>query len=88
VADGPDANAKPDDLVDDIEQVRERLASTIDQLVYRVKPATIASRGVASVKAKFVNPDGSPRFETILPVAGGVVAFVGLVVVIRKLVND
>ena len=38
-----------------MEATRERLAATIDQLVYRASPKTIARREVASVKGFFVD---------------------------------
>jgi Protein of unknown function (DUF3618) len=66
----------------DIEETRDRLASTIDELVHRASPKTIVSREVASVRAYFVAPDGTPRTDNILKVTGVavgvVVAFVGL----------
>jgi hypothetical protein len=71
----------------EIEQTRERLGATIDQLVYRASPKTIARREVASVKAYFVDPEGSPRTENILKVAGGVAGFVALFVIARKIVK-
>ncbi|MGH1565478.1 DUF3618 domain-containing protein [Mumia sp. DW29H23] len=78
----------PDQLVTQIDEVRNRLASNVDQLVYRANPKTVARRGLADVKAKFVTPSGEPRMETILPVVGGVAAVIGLVVLIRKIVSD
>ncbi len=74
----------PDSLETEIEQTRERLASTIDQLVYRASPKTIARREVAGVKATFVDAQGHPRTDNILKAAGAVVGFVALVVVLRK----
>jgi hypothetical protein len=69
----------------EIEETRERLASTIDQLLYRSNPKTIARREVASLKAHFVDVQtGQPRTDNILKVAGGVVGVVALFVVIRK----
>ncbi|QIG45728.1 DUF3618 domain-containing protein [Nocardioides anomalus] len=68
-----------------MEETRERLASTIDQLVYRANPKTIVGREVASLKAYFVDPaTGQPRSENILKVAGVLVGTVALFVVIRK----
>jgi hypothetical protein len=75
----------PDEIADDIEVTRERLARTIDTLVYRAKPKTIASRQLASVKASFRDDDGSLNTVMLAKVAGGVVAFVALIVVIRKI---
>jgi hypothetical protein len=74
----------PDSLETEIEQTRERLASTIDQLVYRASPKTIARREIAGVKAMFVDAQGNPRTDNILKAAGAVVGFVAVVVVLRK----
>ena len=49
----------PETITADIEQQRDRLAETIDQLVYRVQPKTIVSRQVASIKAWFHDDDGT-----------------------------
>jgi len=73
-------------LENDIEETRERLATTIDQLLYRSSPKTIARREVASVKAFFVDEKtGAPRTDNILKVVGGVAGFVTVIVVVRKL---
>ena len=73
----------------EIEETRERLAGTIDELLYRSHPKTIVSREVASMKAHFVDPaTGQPRTDNILKVVGGVVGVVVLLGVIRKLVRD
>ncbi|WP_246000164.1 DUF3618 domain-containing protein [Nocardioides pocheonensis] len=71
----------------DIEVTRERLASTIDQLVYRTSPKTIARREVNQVKGYFVAADGSPRTDNIVKVVGGVVAVVVVFGLIRKIVK-
>jgi hypothetical protein len=67
----------------DIAQTRQELASTIDQLVYRASPKTIARREVNQVKAFFVDENG-PRTDNIFKVAAGVGGFVLIFVVIRK----
>ena len=69
----------------EIEETRERLAVTIDQLVYRANPKTIVSRQVASIRAHFVAADGSPRTENIIKVAGGVVGVIAVLAVIRTI---
>jgi hypothetical protein len=74
----------PEAIERDIEEVRDRLAHTIDELVHRTNPKTIVRREVNTVKGFFVGPDGNPRTENILKVAAGVVGFVGLLVVIRR----
>jgi hypothetical protein len=72
----------------EIEETRERLAGTIDQLIYRANPKTIARREVAAVKGFFVDDrSGRPRTDNILKVAGGVVGVVALFVVIRKVAS-
>lgn len=69
----------------DIEETRERLAHTIDQLIYRVHPKTIVSREVTSVKSYFVDyRTGAPRTDNILKVVGGVAGAVALFIVVRK----
>ena len=79
--------APTDDIVDEIEQIRERLAGTVDQLVDRTNPKNIARRSLADVKAKFVAPDGSVRLETVVPVVLGVVGTVAAVVVLRRVLG-
>ena len=69
----------------EIEETRQHLAETIDQLTHRAHPRTIVSREVTSVKAHFVDPlSGRPRTDNILKVVGGVVGVAVLFVVIRK----
>ena len=76
-------------LESEIEATRVRLASTIDQLIYRSSPKTIAKREVASFKAHFVDPaTGRPRTDNILKVVGGTVGVFVLLGVIRKIVRD
>ncbi len=67
-----------------MEQARERLASTIDELIYRTSPKTIVRREIATVRSYFVDPQGNPRTENILKVAGGVAGFFAVIVVIRR----
>lgn len=71
----------------DIELTRERLAGTIDQLLYRSSPKTIARREANQVKAFFVDESGAPRTENIVKVAGGVVAAVVVFRVLRRVVK-
>jgi hypothetical protein len=72
----------------EIEETRDRLAGTIDQLVFRANPKTIVTREVNSIKAYFVDPlTGSPRTDNILKVAGGVIGAIALFALIRKVVR-
>jgi hypothetical protein len=74
----------PSSIEDEMEATRERLADTIDQLVYRASPKTIARREFATLKAHFVDAQGNPRTENILKVAGAVAGDVVFVVVARR----
>ena len=75
-------------LEHEIEETRERLASTIDQLLYRAHPKTIVQREVSAVKAYFVDVQtGQPRTDNILKVAGGVVGVAALFVLVRKVAS-
>jgi hypothetical protein len=74
-----------DSLEREIAETRERLATTIDQLLYRSSPKTIVSREVALVKGHYVDPvTGEPRTDNILKTVGGVVGAVVLLVVLRR----
>jgi hypothetical protein len=75
----------PEAIEKELEVTRERLAGTIDQLLYRASPKTIVKREIATFRAHFVDAQGNPRTDNILKVAGGVVGFVTLVVVVRRL---
>ncbi|KQT89531.1 hypothetical protein ASG49_17515 [Marmoricola sp. Leaf446] len=72
----------------EIEQTRERLAATIDQLLHRASPKTIAKREVASVKGYFVDPAGNPRQDNILKVVGGVAVAVTFFYLVRHVAGD
>jgi hypothetical protein len=75
----------PSGLEREIEETRERLAGTIDELIYRANPRTIVGREVAQVKAFFVDPTtGEPRTENILKVAAGVIGTIVVFALIRK----
>ena len=72
-----------------MEATRERLADTIDQLVYRASPKTIARREITSIKGYFVDlRTGQPRTTNILKVVGGVVGVAVLFAVVRKVASD
>ncbi len=81
------AKADSDELVNEIEEIRDRLADTVDALIDRAHPSTIARRSLASVKGRFVEPDGSPKFSAIVPVVGGIAATVTAIVVLRRLLR-
>jgi hypothetical protein len=69
----------------EIEETRQRLASTIDQLAHRAHPRTIVGREVTTVKSHFVDlRTGEPRTDNILKAAGVVVGVVVLLAVVRR----
>ncbi|HET9858523.1 MAG TPA: DUF3618 domain-containing protein [Nocardioidaceae bacterium] len=84
-ADKPADTRAPDTIETEIEATRQRLAVTIDQLVYRASPKTIARREIESLKSHFVDPGGNPRTDNILKTVGVVVGFVAVIVTVRKL---
>ena len=72
----------------EIEETRERLASTIDQLAYRAHPKTIVGRQVTVVKSRFVDLDtGAPRTDNILKAAGAVIGAVVVFALVRKVAS-
>ena len=84
-ADKPADTRAPETIESEIEATRDRLAHTIDQLLYRSSPKTIAKREVSSVKAYFVDPvTGRPRTDHILKVAAGVGGVLVVMLVVRK----
>lgn len=73
-------------LESEIEEIRERLAGTIDELIYRGSPKTIAQRQVAAVKAVYVDPvSGEPKMGNIAKTVGGVVGTFVLMAMLRKI---
>ncbi|GAB7005562.1 hypothetical protein JCM18899A_30350 [Nocardioides sp. AN3] len=73
-------------LEHEIEVTRERLAGTIDQLIYRSSPKTIVRRQIEAIKATYVDPvTGEPNTPNILKTVGVVAGVVGLMVTLRRL---
>jgi hypothetical protein len=72
----------------EIEDTREHLATTIDQLLYRAHPKTIVSREVSSIKAHYVDSQtGQPRTDNILKTVGVVVGVIAVFAIVRKVVR-
>jgi len=72
-------------LESEIEETRERLAGTIDQLLHRAHPKTIVSRELTALRNHYVDPlTGEPRTDNILKTVGVVVGTVALFVVVRR----
>lgn len=81
------ANAKPDELVDEIDQIRDRLADTVDALIDRTNPKNVARRSFADLKAHFVDETGSPKLDVIVPLVGGTIAVIAGIVVVRRMLR-
>lgn len=79
-----DAERRPEAIEREMDQTRERLAQTIDELVHRTNPKVVARRELNTLKGKFVDPQGNPRTDNILKAAAGVAGFVAVLVVIRR----
>ena len=77
----------PGAIQSEMEVVRERLAGTIDLLLYRAHPKTIVKRAFDDVRARFVDDRGNPRTENIATTAAAVAGVIVVVVVIRRVVN-
>jgi len=71
-------------LVHEIEETRERLADTIDELLVRSNPKNIAAKQVDAVKSKFVD-SGKPNMKSIGAVVGGLLAVAAVIALLRKL---
>ena len=82
-----DADRSTTSLEREMEQTRERLAATIDELVTRANPKTTVNRRVTELKAVFVDANGDPRTDNVLKVVGGVFAFAGLLALIRRVTS-
>lgn len=67
----------PDTIQREIEQARDELANTLDELSVRADPKKLVESGKASVRARLDNP----KVRIALIAAGALVAFV----VVRKI---
>jgi hypothetical protein len=79
------ATRTPDQIATDIATTRNRLAGTIDALVYRTKPQTILQRQLASTKASFYDSRGQLKKDKIAIIAGAAVGVVAVIVAIRTI---
>lgn len=77
----------PDQISTEIAEVRNRLAGTIDQLVYRAKPKTIVQRQLESTKASFQNADGSLKTDMVVKVVGIALGAVATIIALRKIAS-
>lgn len=76
-----------DQLAAEVDEILDRIATNVDQLVDAVHPKSIARRTWASFRGRFVDAEGNLRTETVVPVVGGAVALVVGAIVIRRVVR-
>ena len=78
----------PAALEQQIQDRRDHLAATIDELTARAKPKEIARRGVADAQRRFRTlthgPDGQLRTERLAAVAGAVAVVGGVLIFLRR----
>lgn len=77
----------PEQIEADITATRARLASTVDELVDRAHPRNVAKRQVEQAKAQVFDERGELRTQKLAAVGGAVVAVLGVLLTIRKLVG-
>jgi hypothetical protein len=93
--DAPETASKPEKLSGSpaeleraIQQRRDHLAATIDELTARASPKDIARRTGAGIQQKLMtlthSPDGQVRTERVGAVAGAVAVLAGLLFVLRR----
>jgi hypothetical protein len=79
--------ASPAALEQAIQDRRDHLAATIDELTARAQPKEIARRGAAEAQRRFRTlthgPDGQLRTERVAAIAGAI-AIVGALVLLRR----
>lgn len=83
----------------DLAATRDRLASSIEQLIDQVHPQRVKERQIASAKAfaraeianarsQVFRPNGELRTARLAAVGGAVAGFVTFVLVVRKIVRS
>ena len=75
------------DIEKDIVESRARLAATVDELAFRMKPKNLAQRQLASTRRGLYgathNPDGGIKLEVVGPAVAVVAGLVAIAIVRR-----
>jgi hypothetical protein len=79
----PDTRS-PAEIEADIEQTRERLAGTLDELSERLSPRAVLRRANSAARGVFAAPDGSLRKDRAALAAGALLSAVGGAVALRR----
>jgi hypothetical protein len=73
----------PAEIEAEIEQTRDRLAGTLDELTERLSPRAALRRANATAREAFTGPDGGVRKDRAAMVGGVLLAAVGGVVALQ-----
>ena len=73
----------PEEIQEDIEQQREQLAQTVDQLGHKLDVKAQTKAKVAEVRDRATTDDGKPRPE-VIGVAAAVVLGLGIAIWLRR----
>ena len=77
----------PDQIEAEIAATRERLASTVDELVDRAHPRNVVKHQVEQARSQVFDAEGNLRTEKIATVAGALAGVIVLLLLVRRLVN-
>lgn len=72
------------ELVAEVDEARNQLSSTLDELKASTQPAALARAAGNVVAGVFKNPDGSIRVQRVAIVGAVVVGIVGLKILTRR----
>lgn len=72
-------------LEHEIEATRERLATSIDQLIAQASPKAIAARQLRSARGVFVDGSGRLKLKNLAVAGGGFLGAVVLIATLRRL---
>jgi hypothetical protein len=85
--DAPDTRS-PAEIEADIEQTRDRLAGTLDELTERLSPRAVLRKADSAVRGAFVAEDGAVRKDRAALAVGAVASAVGGLVALRRWRRD
>lgn len=77
-----------DEIARQLQETRERLTKSVEDLQDYVRPTNVASRGVEKVTSFFVDAEGQPRAERIAALGASVLAFFGIAMKARSKKSD
>lgn len=91
MADKKTPSRSQEEIKAELDATRTRLARTVDELTFRVSPAEIKRRQIASLKASAnhaaFTEDGEPRLDRLAMALGGVAAVAIVLGLARRAFN-